>query len=48
MKKGILFFLLISFSGFSQNLDYSKMSKEELIKIINSKENEIKKIKNWL
>lgn len=45
MKKGILFFLLISFSGFSQNLDYSKMSKEELIKIINSKENEIKKNK---
>lgn len=46
MKKITFLFLIISSSIFAQ--DYSKYSKEELIKIINSKENTLKESNRFL
>jgi hypothetical protein len=43
MKRLIIVLLLVTFSGFAQDKEYSKMDKDELIKLIKSKEEEIKK-----
>ena len=45
MKKYYLIIVFFSYTTFSQTIEYSKLSKDELVNIINSKNKELKSLK---